>query len=269
MPSTTLILDADVLIKLAQTPENRAIIAAMAAAVSNGTYALILPECVVNAYHREKTTAADRYWNSLRAAIKNFRALSIPLGEAERIATLAKELGEKVDKLKNGVPDTIHAVDALVKLSPPVPHSDADWADAAKRYRDAAVPGARTMRSSITDCILWRVVERESQKAPVIFCTDNKHDFSDPKHDEKLHPDLIAELGDNKYCYHSLANFQKHHFKATPVVVTEYTVRCAHCGLPTQPGLIMRPSAYGGWSDQRFCSHCGGYTDLGELSDEG
>ena len=267
---TIIIFDADVYITLAQHPANLGAIEAIGNSLTqvDAAFELVVPECVATAYHREKGKAADRFSNSLRSAIKNFRHLANPLSEPERVGTLANELNERIDSLQTKVPEIVGRVDHLISLGRTVSHDDSAWALAAKRFRDSRPPGQRTERSSITDCLIWQVAIAEAARNRLIFCSNNKADFSDPKHDEKLHPHLRAELGEAKYCYHSLEGFLKNHLPSKPRVVTDYSVRCFYCGSFTEPGLISRPSQYGGWSAQRFCSNCGKYSDLGELPDE-
>ena len=73
--STSLVADADVLIKLAQHPANLAAIGAISKAVDRGTYTLIVPEPVLNAFNREKVRAAESFWNTQRGTIRNLRLL--------------------------------------------------------------------------------------------------------------------------------------------------------------------------------------------------
>ncbi len=266
-----IIFDADVYLTLAQHPANEGAIKVITANVSGSDSRLqvVVPECVLAAYQREKEHATTRFWATLKTAIKNFRLLSGPLAEPERIASLANELSNRLDTLKENVPATIAEIDRLIEHARVVRHDDYAWAAAARRFRDGKVPGHRSQKSSLTDCLLWQVVVAEAKSQEIIFCTNNKNDFSDPQHQGKLHPDLIAELGAAKYCYHSLDDFLEKHLHRKPGVVTEYSVRCMYCGSFTEPGMIEHFSSYGGWSDQRFCSSCGKYTDLGELPDEG
>lgn len=265
----TLIFDADVFLILAQHPANHGAIHDVTNRLTgpNPPFELVVPECVATAYHREKADAGNRFWGSLRTAIKNFRQLSVVLSEPERIATLADELNARIDVLQSGLPETIQRVDDLIGLGRVVHHDDKAWADAAKRFREGKPPGHRSQKSSVTDCLLWQVVTDEAKRNRVIFCTNNKADFSDPKHGAMLHPELAAEMGDAKYCYHSLDSFLEKHIPTKPAIV-DYSVRCVYCGSWTDPGLIERPSMYGGWSAQRFCSNCGRYTDLGDLPDD-
>ena len=119
--------------------------------------------------------------------------------------------------------------------------------------------------------MLWQVVVSESKTAPVTFCSNNKKDFSDPLHDEKLHPDLVQELGNAKYCYHSLRGYQQHHLKKVEVVigpVFDPAMNCFHCGADTEKALIPRPFTFGGWTYQKFCRSCGNFSDTGEPYDE-
>lgn len=227
---------------------------------------------VKDAYDREKERAISNYWKLHRAAIKDIRLVANALGDKERINLLADELNKKVDKLQASVPDNVAAVDALVGSAMIVPTTKDMWAEAAIRFRESRPPGQRSQKSSVTDCVLWQVVVANSPSG-VTFCSNNKKDFSDPKNEEKLHPSLLEELGgaSKNFCYHSLLGFQKHHLQSVEVVVGpvfDNAMQCFHCGAETEPGLIPRPSQFGGWSYQKFCRKCGKYSDTGEPFDE-
>lgn len=274
MARAVLIPDADVLIVLAQHPENLAAIAAIKKAIKRHDPwgELVIAECVKDAYEREKERAAQSYWATQRAAIKALRKLGVAISDEKAIKAVADDLTKKVSKLEGSMPVTMAAVDELIGLGRIVPSTTPMWAEAARRFRNDVRPaGERSQKSCITDCVLWQVVLGESKKAPVTFCTNNKRDFSAPDHDEKLHPSLAEELGKAKHCYHSLEGFQKHHLKKIEVVlgpVFDPAEKCFHCGANTEPGLIPRPSGFGGWSYQKFCQKCHRYSDTGEPYDD-
>jgi hypothetical protein len=274
MPEAVLIFDADVLITLAQHPENLAAITAIQKAIETKDpwRELVVPQSVKEAYEREKEEAAHAYWATHRAAIRALRVLGDAVSDRERTKAIADEFNDKVDKLERSVPSTVAAVDALISAGRLVPTTNDMWAEAAQRFRQDKPPaGRRQQKSSITDCVLWQVVVAESRTSPVTFCSNNKRDFSDPMHDEKLHPALVEELGSAKYCYHLLRGFQQHHLKQVEVVVGpvfDPAIKCFYCGADTETGLIPKPSMYGGWTYQKFCRICGKFSDTGEPYDE-
>src|SRR5450759_734037 len=92
-PSPTfLILDADVLIKLAQHPANIEAIRGVTKAVERGEYRLVVPQPVLNAFNREKQNAADSYWNTQRTSIKRLRQLRGAFSISSEIAAFADRL---------------------------------------------------------------------------------------------------------------------------------------------------------------------------------
>lgn len=270
-PIPFLVFDADVLIKLGQHPGNMEAIAAIRTAVDSGKFRLVVPEAVQNAFNREKQKAADSYWNTQRAYVKNFRQLRHVLPISGEITTFADRLSAELNAYISDVPNTIEAIEALLSKGKMVSTTDAMKVEAANRVIQHKAPAVSARNSSVNDCIIWGIVKDAiSAGGPLVFVTDNYTDFSDPKHNEKLHPDLVAELpASAKYCYHSLEGFRKHHLhKVTIVVPPPASAICTACHNSISPHAIPRPSHYGGWTYQLYCPNCQIYIDTGDPYDE-
>jgi hypothetical protein len=267
---TSIIFDADVLIKLAQHPGNLAAIEAITKAVQENTYRLVVPEPVLSAFNREKQSAAERYWKVQRDTIKKLRQLRQAFSFADEISAFADRLNKELDKHTSGVPETIAATESLLKKGELVPATDQLKVIAADRVIHHRAPAVNAENSSVNDCIIWEVVKAQSSAGVVIFVTDNHHDFSDPKQHQKLHPELASELPAGvKYCYHSLDSFREKHMKTVDIVVEQPAVTiCPACHETISAVATPRPSQYGGWSYQLYCPHCQIYIDTGDPYDE-
>src|ERR1019366_4499375 len=270
-PSPTfLMLDADVLIKLAQHPANIEAIRAIARAVDRGLYRLVVPEPVLNAFNREKQNAADSYWNTQRTSIKKLRQLHEAFSISSEIIAFADRLSTELAAHASDVPKTIEATEALLAKGEPIPVTDKMKLSAADRVMQHSAPAKKARNSSINDCIIWEAAKERTSEGELIFVTDNYTDFSDPMQREKLHPELLSELGPaRKCCYHSLEGFQKNHIKDVEIVVpSPASTICPICKNPIAPYTIPRPSQYGGWSYQLYCGNCHLYIDTGDPYDE-
>jgi hypothetical protein len=268
--TTSIIFDADVLIKLAQHPGNLAAIGAITNAVQDNTYRLVVPEPVLNAFNREKQNAAEAYWKTQRETIKKLRQLRQAFSFAEEISTFADRLTKELDAHTSDVPKTIQATEALLQKGELVPVTDTMKVMAADRLIQHKAPAVRAQNSSVNDGIIWEVVRERSSAGALIFVTDNYTDFSDPTHREKLHPELASEVPSGvKYCYHSLDGFRKKHIKDVEIVVERpATTTCPACREPISAIAAPRPSQYGGWSYQLYCGNCQIYIDTGDPYDE-
>jgi hypothetical protein len=273
--TTSLVADADVLIKLAQHPANLAAISAISNAVDRGTYTLIVPEPVLNAFNREKVRAAENFWNTQRGTIRNLRLLRDVFSQPEEISALADRLTTELEQHSTELPNTIKAVEELLAKGRSVGGSDAMKVSSAERVAQYKAPAKKAKNSSINDCIIWEIVKATSVEGELIFVTDNYKDFSDSEHRGKLHPELAAELPPGaKFCYHSLEDFQAKHMKQVQIVVpTSIELfpsfpNCLSCDSPMAPDKIPRPSMYGGWSYHQYCTNCGRYIDTGDPYDD-
>src|SRR2546422_2187907 len=150
-PSPTfLIFDADVLIKLAQHPANIEAIRAVTKAVERGSYCLVVPEPVLNAFDREKQKAADSYWNTQRASIKNLRqAFSI----SSEITAFADRLSTELAAYASDIPKTIEAAETLLAKGERIPVTDKMKLSAADRVMQHRAPAKKARNSSVNDCI--------------------------------------------------------------------------------------------------------------------
>ena len=273
--STALVADADVLIKLAQHPANLAAIDAISRAVDRGTYTLIVPAPVLNAFNREKVKAAERYWNTQRGTIRNLRQLRDVFSQPEEIRALADRLTAELEQHSAKLPNTIKAAEELLAKGRLVEGSAAMKISAAERVAQYQAPAKKAKNSSINDCIIWEIAKAAAAEGELIFVTDNYSDFSDPEHRGKLHPELVTELPTGvKYCYHSLEGFREKHMQQVQIVVPHPTElfpsfpNCPICSSPMAPDKIPRPSMYGGWSYHQYCVRCGRYIDTGDPYDD-
>jgi hypothetical protein len=268
---TFFIFDADVLLKLAQHPANIEAIRAIAKKVATGTNRVVVPDPVLNAFNREKHHAAETFWKAQRSNIKGLRQLSLTLPLAAKdITPFADRLAAELDSKASGVPETIKAVEDLLANGEPVPTTDKMKSAAADRVSLSNPPARNASNSSINDCIIWEIVKERTLRGEVIFVTDNYKDFSDPVHREKLHPNLLLELGNKpKFCYHPLEGFRKNHIKSVKIVapLPSPTI-CPVCSNPIVGSVGPRPSEYGGWTYQFYCDQCHRYYDTGEFYDD-
>ena len=210
--------------------------------------------------------------------LRNLRSLEDLAGDpAQFKATLAK-ISANLQAHESEMPKTITAVEQLLAAGTPVPTSPEMLAEAAARCQKAQAPAAHFKKSSINDCVIWQVLMSELRKHDhLIFCTNNSSDFSDPKHQLKLHPELGAEIDGyhDKMCYHTLEGFLEKHIKTVERVVTlnrlagEPYQDCPACGSPLDGGLTAHPSQIGGgWSLYHLCRKCGTQIDTGIPADD-
>lgn len=93
-----LIFDADVLIVLGQHPGNLDAITAISEAVDGGTFELLVPEVVQNAFQREKDTAAKRFWSGLRSHVKGLQEIRDVLPDIDKLDGLNERLQNEIEK---------------------------------------------------------------------------------------------------------------------------------------------------------------------------
>ena len=273
---TGLLFDSDVLLKLAQHPANMNAIAAVAKAVKDCEYSLIVPEPVHNAFIREATAAPERYWKSRRTSLQHMKSLADLSPDPTDFQKHLDALESSLDKFQSTVPATVKAVEDLLATGTPVRTTDLHLATAARWAQQERAPAQHYKKSSLNDCVIWQVALARLDSIDLIFCTDNYTDFSDPKHRKKLHPTLAGEaaIKPNNICYHDLQGFHDSHIKQVTIIAPPSYPQwgsfhiCPACGSELAPDLIPRPSGYGGWSYQQYCSSCGKYIDTGEPYDE-
>jgi len=273
---TALLFDSDVLLKLGQHPANMEAIDAITKAVKSGGYTLIVPEPVSNAFKREATAAPERYWKSRRTSLQHMKSLADLSLDATDFQKHLAALESRLDKFQSTVPATIQAVEDLLAVGTTVKATDAELATAARWAQQERAPAEHYKKSSLNDCVIWQVALAQLDLIDLIFCTDNYTDFSDPQHRKQLHRTLAQEAAakPNRVCCHDLQGFQETHIKQVRIVAPPSYLQwggfkiCQFCRNDLAPDLIPRPSGYGGWTYQQYCSFCGKYTDTGEPYDD-
>jgi hypothetical protein len=270
----TLILDANVLITLGQHPSNLKAIETISNAVDGGTYKLLVPEPIQNEFQRNKDKVAEAYWKTMHSLVKGLQQVRDALPDVRELDGLSERLHNEIDKKSAKVPETIQAVESLLRKGNVVRPPEAMKSSSADRIAQQKPPARKARHSSVNDCILWEIVKQSISRGPTTFVTDNSNDFSD-KDKRNLDTDLVAELQPaSKWCYHSLDTFREKHLQGIQIVVPPPAElfpgfpTCPFCNSPIAPDKIPRPSGFGGWSYHQYCGNCHRYIDTGDPYDE-
>lgn len=278
-----LVLDANVYLNLAKVPGNTPVLKAIERTVRAASeFTLVVPEPVASAVAEHRQEAINGYWKIRREALRDMKEYLADLApDPVAFRELTVNLQKAIQEAEGLIPDTVAAMDALLSAGEIVNCEPHHFADAGARFIGKRAPAherpdkGRKHIAIFKDCLIWSITRERTAGAVVEFVSADT-DFTSPTHNEKLHEDLVADLGVGRLKFHTLDDFVKVHVKEAPAIVRAppgnwtwpHFDHCPVCGSDRiGPALIPGPSP-SGYSYRQYCPTHGGYVDTGEPYDE-
>jgi hypothetical protein len=284
-----IVLDTCVWINLASTPALRGILDALIPYAAPPPHRIIVPASVRTEFARNREDCKKSWQRSIQGYLKSFAHVvqAIP-GTRDDLERARKHALDEFQKADGAIEDGIALVDKIFADSETWDPAEADHRDACDRCLGIRAPAMKRSRTSVGDCLLWRAVLSLQGEHCVWFCTSNTGDFSDPKQEENLHPDLLKEVqgrthqvrfySDPSQLIEALRaeSIETEKQKAAAkVAVPRYydyaPVAPSHCPNCKAEGAFNEGaylrSRYGGLTLQYVCMECGYHHDTGEFFD--
>jgi hypothetical protein len=203
-----LLIDTSVWLDLAKDHNKDTLLTVLTELIKRKQVILIVPQIVVDEFHRNKDHVAQDGIKSLSSAIKRAQDAVRQLGDLKKRNLMNKYLGDigyKIPKLGDQAIDTLTLVARLLKEATVIPTSDSVKLKAAQRGIERKAPFHRS-KNSINDAILIEtyVEYKNTEDKPghrFAFITHNKHDFSNLSDERLPHPDIAPIFSKVKSLY--------------------------------------------------------------------
>jgi PIN domain len=183
---------------MAESVSEAKVVAELRRLHSTGTIVLVIPQTVREEFDRNKNLAASKYYQRHHGIINSARALRHIEGAPPEIVATLESCRRALEQAKRVIPNSIAAIDNLFSSLTISETTDGQRLSAFRRLYERKPPGYSPKYSTPGDCLIWECVVDHIRRGDVAFCTANKSDFSNPKDERELHPDLTREVKADK-----------------------------------------------------------------------
>ncbi len=252
MAARVLVLDTDVLLKLALNPANVEAAEHLHVLIQGGSFELVLPENVLRAFARLQNEQCERIISAVKKQVDEFRKEVLKLvSQPEQVDMCLDAIGKNLDTFSTRLNPVREIVSQIMARARVTPEDGRMIAEAGERMRAGRAPATKCRPSSVNDCIVWSVVLAEGLKGPVTFCSDNRKDFaaSDSREPHAQLADEIRRLN-IELEFFTLDTFQKKYLERAPILDSHFQVVCVHCLRTFEPdgndgvGYIFCPNCH-------------------------
>lgn len=146
----------------------------------------------------------NNYENRRKSYLDGFEKIIFETNSSEipEVLKIKSDFEEKIRTKIDNNKNHIQAIDNLLKKAKIIPLKDETKAFITDWAIDKKAPFIGDKKNSTADAaIFFSITEYAKSVLPptdnVVFVTSNKGDFSDPKNDANIHPDLVEFLGQN------------------------------------------------------------------------
>jgi hypothetical protein len=240
-----LLIDTSVWLDLAKDHKKESLLSVVIAMIEKKELTLILPQIVVEEFHRNKTHVAKDGLKSMTSALKRASDAIHLVGDPKKKGVVYRQLndaGLKISQMGDKALESINQVGELFAKAKVIQTSPRALINAGQRGIDKKAPFHRA-KNSMNDAVLIETYREYIEKSGkpgdrFAFVTHNKNDFSNPVDERLPHPDISDLFSRIKSLYSINLGETLHRIK--PELVTDLMMDAEFEFIPRTLGEILK-----------------------------